>query len=103
MYKLSFQKLSLQRYFPLVTEDQLLNNDKRFQQIMQGSSSADTVWPEKHKFEKIDVKKEISKLNISKFSFKCKHILTNLNINFVFCYCDFFSIRLSIIMATNEH
>lgn len=51
-----------------MTEDQLLNNDKRFQQIMQGSSSSsDAVWPDKHKFEKVDVKKEINKLNTSKF------------------------------------
>ncbi|XP_023299626.2 peptidyl-alpha-hydroxyglycine alpha-amidating lyase 1 isoform X1 [Lucilia cuprina] len=61
------EKLSLQRYFPLVTEEQMLNNDKRFQQIMQGSSSSssDAIWPDKHKFEKVDVKKEINKLNIT--------------------------------------
>lgn len=34
-----------------------------------GSSSADaTIWPDKHKFEKVDVKKEINKLNTSKFN-----------------------------------
>ncbi|KAM7341956.1 peptidyl-alpha-hydroxyglycine-alpha-amidating lyase 1 [Cochliomyia hominivorax] len=72
------EKLSLQRYFPLVTEEQLLNNDKRFQQIMQGGSSSNSnsggvissdvaaaaVWPDKHKFD-IDVEKEINKLNIT--------------------------------------
>ncbi|XP_037819701.1 peptidyl-alpha-hydroxyglycine alpha-amidating lyase 1 [Lucilia sericata] len=61
------EKLSLQRYFPLVTEEQMLNNDNRFKQIMQGSSSSssDAIWPDKHKFEKVDVKKEINKLNIT--------------------------------------
>ncbi|XP_046810877.1 peptidyl-alpha-hydroxyglycine alpha-amidating lyase 1 isoform X2 [Lucilia cuprina] len=36
-------------------------------EIMQGSSSSssDAIWPDKHKFEKVDVKKEINKLNIT--------------------------------------
>uniref|UniRef100_A0A1I8PLY6 peptidylamidoglycolate lyase n=1 Tax=Stomoxys calcitrans TaxID=35570 RepID=A0A1I8PLY6_STOCA len=73
------EKINLPRYYPLAAEDQLLNNDKRFLQIMQGSggSSASinngaTVsatdpgsWPDKHKSEKIDIEKEINKLNIT--------------------------------------
>ncbi|KAI9578873.1 peptidyl-alpha-hydroxyglycine alpha-amidating lyase 1 [Glossina fuscipes] len=56
------ESLSFQRYSPLVTEDQFLNNDKRFQQIMQGATSADINWPDKIRTEKIDVKDEIYKL-----------------------------------------
>ncbi|XP_005182185.1 peptidyl-alpha-hydroxyglycine alpha-amidating lyase 1 [Musca domestica] len=72
------EKINLQRYFPLVADDQLLNNDKRFLQIMQGGggvssnvgglnsasiSSTDTsLWPDK---PKINVQQEINKLNIT--------------------------------------
>uniref|UniRef100_A0A1B0GDJ1 peptidylamidoglycolate lyase n=1 Tax=Glossina morsitans morsitans TaxID=37546 RepID=A0A1B0GDJ1_GLOMM len=56
------ETLSFQHYFPLVTEDQFLSNDKRFQQIMQGATSADINWPDKIRSEKIDVKEEIYKL-----------------------------------------
>uniref|UniRef100_A0A1A9X3N3 peptidylamidoglycolate lyase n=1 Tax=Glossina brevipalpis TaxID=37001 RepID=A0A1A9X3N3_9MUSC len=52
-----------ERYFPLVTEDQFLSNNKRFQQIMQGATSGDINWPDKIRNEKIDVKGEINKLN----------------------------------------
>ncbi|XP_075165964.1 peptidyl-alpha-hydroxyglycine-alpha-amidating lyase 1 [Haematobia irritans] len=74
------EKINLPRYYPLAPDDQLLNNDKRFMQIMQGSggssvnlnngaavSVGDAVpWPDKHnKVEKFDIEKEINKLNIT--------------------------------------
>ncbi|XP_073812243.1 peptidyl-alpha-hydroxyglycine-alpha-amidating lyase 1 [Musca autumnalis] len=72
--KATDEKINLQRYYPLINEDQLLNNDKRFQQIMQGAggssnvnsasiSATDTsMWPDK---PKINVQQEINKLNIT--------------------------------------
>ncbi|XP_037945490.1 peptidyl-alpha-hydroxyglycine alpha-amidating lyase 1-like isoform X1 [Teleopsis dalmanni] len=57
---------SPQRYLPLAPDEETRNVNKRFQQIMQGSS-ADVTWPQalKLKSEKINVKEEIAKLNTS--------------------------------------